>query len=271
MPVDEIGIGRARHVGHVGRVHPHPAPHPPFARRLVPAREQAAERLLLIVEIAALELQPAEDGVRVKRAVIRQDDHMFAVRHDRIGTFGVDHDRAVMPHLLLQPRMAVIPIGPRLHDGEVVGEGGSRRDAGKADPGHTVHLERHEQSVPVDRRLLVEAVGHRQPDLLPLFQPDQRRRAGAVDADRVAARAVDRPRHMRNGQRDIGAGQHRQRCRDPGGHGLGPGGQPGQRERAAAKRGVAEELAAGRSGHADPRAGSGHVCQVIRRRSACPS
>src|SRR3546814_10315098 len=59
--------------------------------------------------------------------------------------------RPVMAELLLQARMAVIPIGARLHDRKLVGEGRARLDAGEGNPGHAVHLERHEQPVPVDR------------------------------------------------------------------------------------------------------------------------
>ena len=39
---------------------------------------------------------------------------------------------------------------------------------GKLTPGHAVHLERHEQAVPVDRGVLVELVLDREPDVLPL-------------------------------------------------------------------------------------------------------
>ena len=62
MAVDHEMIGRAGDVGDVGRVHPHPGPHAPFGGRLVLAREQAGEGLLLHVEVAALRLQLAQDG-----------------------------------------------------------------------------------------------------------------------------------------------------------------------------------------------------------------
>src|SRR3546814_6290032 len=63
------------------------------------------------VEVARLLLELQEDRMRVHRAVVRKDDHMFAVVANRILALGVDDDRAVMAHLLLQARMAVIPVG----------------------------------------------------------------------------------------------------------------------------------------------------------------
>ena len=47
-----------------------------------------------------------------------------------------------------------------------------------------------------------------------------------VDADRVGRPAVDRHHLMRDVERDVRAGERRQRCGDAGGHGLRPGGEP---------------------------------------------
>src|SRR3546814_7690366 len=79
MAVDEKGVGRTRHVRHIGWVHPHLAPVHPLLERLVAARQQPGERLLLVVEVARLLLELQEDRMRVHRAVVRKDDHMFAV------------------------------------------------------------------------------------------------------------------------------------------------------------------------------------------------
>src|SRR3546814_1307078 len=95
---------------------------------------------------------------------------MFAVIGDGIGARRVDHDRAVMPHLLLSARMAVIPVGAALPNRELIDEGLTRADAGKAHAWHTVHREWHEKAVPMDRAVLVELVGDRQPDILPLLE-----------------------------------------------------------------------------------------------------
>src|SRR3546814_1313660 len=80
--------------------------------------------------------------------------------------------------------MAVIPIWPRLNDREFIHEGRARLDARKADPRHTVHLERQQQAVPMDRAFDIEVVDHVEPRGLALFQADKRPRNGAIDADR---------------------------------------------------------------------------------------
>src|SRR3546814_16625647 len=61
-----------------------------------------------------------------------------------------------MPHLLLSARMAVIPVGAALPNRELIDEGLTRADAGKAHAWHTVHREWHEKAVPMDRAVLVE-------------------------------------------------------------------------------------------------------------------
>ena len=73
--------------------------------------------------------------------------------------------------------MAVIPVGAGLDDVELVVEGRARHDAGEADAGNAVHLERHEQAVPVDRAVLVERVRDAQADALAFLEADQRCRA----------------------------------------------------------------------------------------------
>ena len=90
MAVDEIVIGRAGHIGNVGRVHPHLAPHPALGQRLVLACQQAGQRLLLLIEIAGLLLLLGEVGMRVREAPVGQHEHMFAVIGDRVGARGID-------------------------------------------------------------------------------------------------------------------------------------------------------------------------------------
>ena len=125
MAVDEVGVGGRRDVRDVGRVHPHPREHPGVGRRqrLGLAAQLVRQRPLLAVEVAAFLLQPREELVRVHEAPVGQHDHMLAVIGDRVGAGRVDDDRAVMAKLLLEPAMAVIPIGARLPDREFVGEG----------------------------------------------------------------------------------------------------------------------------------------------------
>src|SRR3546814_19031041 len=97
----------------------------------------------------------------MKEGPVGQDDHMLAVGGDRTGINRIDDDRAVMADLLLEPRMAVIPVGAVLADWELVGEGGPWLDAREADAGHAVHVERQDEAVPVrsvERRVGNECV-----------------------------------------------------------------------------------------------------------------
>ena len=96
-----------------------------------------------------------------------------------------------MTKLFLQARMAVIPIGTGLDNRELINEGRSRLDARKADTRHAVHLERQQQTVPVDRAVDVEIVDDAEPRGLALFQTNKRTRHSAVDPDGPAYFTVD--------------------------------------------------------------------------------
>ena len=105
----------------------------PFLGRWSSPRSGAGQRRPLAIEIAAALLELRDDRVRVEGAPVAQHDDVLAVIGDRIGAGRIDDDRAVMALLLLQARMAVIPVGARLADREFVDEGLARPDAGKAD------------------------------------------------------------------------------------------------------------------------------------------
>ena len=96
---------------------------------------------------------------------------------------GLDDDRAVGAVRLLKAGMAVKPIGSRLNDRELICEGLARLDARIADAGHAVLLEWQDQTVPMDRRIFGEIVGHIDRDVLPLLEPKYRSRRGAVVTD----------------------------------------------------------------------------------------
>ena len=60
--------------------------------------------------------EPAQDVVGVLVGPIREHEHLFAVDARQIGTSGgvgfwLDHDAAVNGALLLQARVAVVPVG----------------------------------------------------------------------------------------------------------------------------------------------------------------
>jgi len=112
-----------------------------------------------------------------------------------------------MPLLLLKAGMAVIPIGARLPDRELVGEGLPRPNARKADPGHAVHVEGQQQPVPVDRGVFAEHVGDVETDLLPFPEADQRPRHRAVDRDTVALAPLHHARPLAHREIDDRTGK----------------------------------------------------------------
>ncbi len=118
-------------------------------------------------------------------APIRQDDYMLPFGLHRVAPGGIYDDRPIMSDRLLHARMAVIPIGAGLPHGKFIGKGLTRSNAGEADAGNAIHLERQDQTMPVDRRVFLQMVGDREADILPLLQPDERRGQRAVDHHRM--------------------------------------------------------------------------------------
>ena len=85
----------------------------------------------------------------------------------------------------------MIPVGARLNDRKFVIEGRTRRNPGEAYTRDAVHRERYQQSVPVDRTVLVERVGHTKADVLALFQTYYWPRDGPIDTDCATDFAID--------------------------------------------------------------------------------
>ena len=181
----------------------------------------------------------------MQEAPVRQDQDMLAVVGDRIGAGRVDDDRPIVPHRLLKPGVAVIPVGAVLTDRELVDEGLARPDAREADARHAIHLEGQQHAVPVDRSVLVQGVGHRQTGVLALAEAKQRRRQQAVDRHGVSRSATDREGRMSDGEVDGGADERRQIGPQARGPRLGPGRhQALQTQQAASDRSAAEKAAA---------------------------
>ena len=107
-------------------------------------------------------------------APVGEQDHMFAIVSDRIGTGGIDYDRAIHAHGFLHARMAVIPVSAGLPDGKFVRKGRARLDPREADPGNAVHLERQQHAVPVDRTILGQRIGHCEADVLAFLEANNR-------------------------------------------------------------------------------------------------
>jgi len=122
VAVDQQRVGRLGDVGDVARIHAHPGEHLAvlLAELLAALPEQG---LALAIEEAPLLLQPGEYLVRMHEAPIGEHDHMLAVVSDRIGAGRIDDHRPIMADLLLETRMAVVPIGARLPERKLIDEG----------------------------------------------------------------------------------------------------------------------------------------------------
>ena len=112
--------------------------------------------------------------MRIFKGPVRKDDDVFSIKGNWILTLWLNDDGTIVPGLLLETGMTVIPVGARLFDGEFIGEGFARLDAGKRYPGDTVHLKRHEQTVPMDRRVFAQKICDPQLNIVP-FAPSQQR------------------------------------------------------------------------------------------------
>ena len=129
-------------------------------------------------------------------APVGEQDHMFAVISDRIGTGGIDDNRTIHAHGFLHARMAVIPVSARLPDGKFVRKGRARLDPREADAGNAVHLERQQHAVPVDRTILGQRIGHCEADVLAFLEANNRPGGCTVDPDRMARAASDTDHRM---------------------------------------------------------------------------
>ena len=219
VAVDRIGIGRAGDIGEVAGVHAHGVPHAAH-------RHVVEHGNLLAVQSLRIGLERLEDPVRILKSPIRQDQHIFPVIGHRIRALGVDDHRAIMAHLLLQPGMRVIPIGAVLRDVETVGEIRPGRDARKAHARNAVHLERHEQTMPMDGCGLVQLVVDHKGNVVAFAKANKRTGNGPIDAERLAGAPVNPMGEAVHGEMEVRPGQLRE-AQIAKACGLGPGGKRG--------------------------------------------
>ena len=191
MPVDQIMIISARHIGDVGRVHQHLAPHNAFGHWLVFTLQQACHRLFALVKIARFLLLLGEVGVRMGKAPVGQHQHMLPVIFDRVRARWINDQRAIHAHRFLHMAMAVIPISAMLPHQKFISEGLAWPNARKADARHAVHLERQQHAVPMYRGILLQCVADDQLYILALAQPHQRSGQSAVDGISVSGFLAD--------------------------------------------------------------------------------
>ena len=177
----------ARDVGDVSGIHPHLSPLPALRECCLDAvvrrvAQEIRHRAPLVVRVAAVLLELGEHLHRIAGEPVAEHHHVFVVVAERLRPDGVDDEWPVNPKLLLNCAMAVIPIRAVLTDRETIREGLRRPNARVADARHAVHAKWQDQAVPVDRGgLAFELIRHANHRVLPLQQPHERPRHGAVD------------------------------------------------------------------------------------------
>ncbi len=186
VTIDEEGVGRAAHVGDVGRHHPHARPHSAlFAAHVVVVGPGG----FAIVEVALGDLEFLHDRIGAHGRPVRQHHDIIAIVFIRFGLDRVDDQGAVMAKRLLQ-RMRVPPIGARLADGKLVTIGIARLNSRHAHPGYTVHKEGYEQSVPVNGSAMRTPIEEIDRQVLAFLEAHQGSWDGAIHGNtRPAARA----------------------------------------------------------------------------------
>ena len=145
--IHQVGIFRTRDIQNIPGTHAHLAPHVGFAPGGTPAHvfyifEEITNGALVVVVIAFSHLEVTKYIAGSIEGPVRQHHHVFTLIGDRLGLGRVNDYRPIMAKLLLKAGMAMVPVGTVLLDREAVLEGFARLDAGKTDPGNTVHLKR---------------------------------------------------------------------------------------------------------------------------------
>ena len=197
----------------IGRVHPHIAPFQPVFEGGVEALpiglpEEVDQRALAVIVIAFLALQVAQHRPRILLRVVGQHDDIVAVIARRLAARRLDHNGAIHALLFLQSGMAVIPVGARLAQLEAVGIGLAGLDRLIAvEARRAIHDALDQQTVPVNRGWLGQAVGHLDDHLLALAPAQGRRRYRAADGDGVAFHAVHHDSLCLNGQLQLLVGR----------------------------------------------------------------
>jgi len=81
-----------------------------------------------------------------------------------LAAYRLNHNRTVQTGLLLEARMAVIPIGARVLEPKLLGEACASINSREAQSRHAVHICRQDQAVPMDRCRHRQAIGNPQRD-----------------------------------------------------------------------------------------------------------
>ena len=206
-PVHQIRVCRPRDVGDVRGVHAHVAPPEPIAQRreeaLVPrVPEEVRDGPLLVVVVVGPLLQAGQDPMRILEGPVPEHHHVVPVVLEGFLLGGIDDERAILAQLLLESRVAVVPVGPVLADRVAVLERFAGGDAVEGDHGNAVHTVRKQDSVPVDGGVLLQRVGDPDHRLIAFPESQEGPRKRAVDGRRRPHPVSDANRGLRDGQID---------------------------------------------------------------------
>ncbi len=241
--IDQVGVGVGVDVGQVGWRHPHRTPHPAVGQGRLQAvlahvLKEVTDGALVVVVMAGHLLQPRKQRLAAQIGPVRELHHVVAVVGEWLRLDRIDDQRPVQPVLLLEPGVAVVPVGAGLADVEAVQITLATADAVEAHPRHAVHVGRQQHAMPVDRGLRAmdrtgrQRVGDAKVDRAAFAPAQDRRRQRAVDGDRRPGAASEIHRGLADDQVELGPGQ------DVGVAGAlqrptGPGPQPQTQRRTA--------------------------------------
>ena len=125
LAVHEVGVGVPAHVSEIGWAHLHLGPHlsighssrPTFLAHVV---DEVANGALVEVVVVRLFFELGHNPRRVFVGPITQHDDIVTIVGERLWILGINHQRTVNTDLLLEARMAVVPVGAVLVDLELV-------------------------------------------------------------------------------------------------------------------------------------------------------
>ena len=117
LAVHQVGVGGAGDIGKVGRAHAHLAPGLAIRHGRLPAirahvLEEVAQGPLPEVVVVRLLLQLAEDALGVLVGPVGEQHDVFAIGWIAVRIARLDDDGRVDAALLLEPGVAVVPVGP---------------------------------------------------------------------------------------------------------------------------------------------------------------
>ncbi|MDT4809231.1 hypothetical protein FQZ97_421110 [compost metagenome] len=213
LAVHQVGVGIGTDIGEVGGAHLHLGPHLAVGNCGGPALgadvvDEVTDGALVLVVVVRLLLQLGQDARGVLIGPVAQHHHVVAVVAERLGLFRVDHQGAVDPDLLLQARVAVVPVGTVLVDLESVLVQAVGGDAMEAQAGHAIHVGRQDHAVPMDGGILPETIAHAQGDRITFAPTQNRSGQRTVDGHGGARRTGNVYRGLSDKQIEIGATQH---------------------------------------------------------------